>query len=391
MKRFIALLVAIPLCVFPSHAWSQESFIGNDYDGSESQAVEDSGPVLYSAAPYDVVTASEDSGLTSLFTLSGVDVASRLSLVEGYETVGLTFYEISEGTENAYVSIPDMYWYSGLPAGGVTANVSCVDSIATMSMPFTSISPKFDEILSIYYAVTDPTGGHSSFVLPNGLYLKVDVSDVAGDITDIEFLGSVDFSFTYYYGSSSKTVSGGSLTIYVNGASTDTSYSTDSGTFQFDNYLYNSTEPITEIWFSVIPDPANVSVGATGALTYGWDMSLDLSNTTFSFLGAASGGVVNTDKVNEEIGQHEDLEADWGGSMVDNFNALDIGNFSYPDGLASAFALVSGIFQDLWYGLGDYAILYVFPLTLAILLLVIGRLSKFGGRSSRASKGEEGG
>lgn len=74
--------------------------------------------------------------------------------------------------------------------------------------------------------------------------------------------------------------------------------------------------------------------------------------------------------------------------MTENFNKLDISNFTFPTGLVSGFSLITGIFQDIWNAMGEYKIMYVFPLTLGIVLLLIGRISRFAGRgSSRKSDG----
>ena len=88
----------------------------------------------------------------------------------------------------------------------------------------------------------------------------------------------------------------------------------------------------------------------------------------------------------DNINDLDSVESEWTGSMTSNFDALDLGNFSFPSGLVSGFALITGIFQDLWNSMGEYKILFVFPLTLGVVLLLIGRISKFsGGHSSRSS------
>lgn len=88
----------------------------------------------------------------------------------------------------------------------------------------------------------------------------------------------------------------------------------------------------------------------------------------------------------DNINDLDGIESEWTGSMTSNFDALDLGNFSFPSGLISGFALITGIFQDLWNSMGEYKILFVFPLTLGVVLLLIGRISKFsGGHSSRSS------
>ena len=84
-----------------------------------------------------------------------------------------------------------------------------------------------------------------------------------------------------------------------------------------------------------------------------------------------------TDSSNNSQQSYDDFESQWTGSMTENFNSLDLEDFTFPDGLISAFALITGIFNDLWNALGEYKILFVFPLCLGIVLLLIGRISKF--------------
>ena len=110
------------------------------------------------------------------------------------------------------------------------------------------------------------------------------------------------------------------------------------------------------------------------------------SSLTCSFLGANAALDGDVNQAQGDLDDLDSVESEWTGSMTSNFGALDLGSFSFPSGLVSGFALITGIFQDLWIGMGEYKILFVFPLTLGIVLLLIGRISKFsGGQSSRQS------
>lgn len=95
----------------------------------------------------------------------------------------------------------------------------------------------------------------------------------------------------------------------------------------------------------------------------------------------------NTDAQNS-IQQNDQLETEWVGVMNDNFNSLDLANFSWDSGLTGAFSLVSDLFMRLWSALGKYNILYVFPLTLAVVLLLIGRISRYDGKAP-TGKGDD--
>ena len=96
----------------------------------------------------------------------------------------------------------------------------------------------------------------------------------------------------------------------------------------------------------------------------------------------------------DDINKHNEYESLWTGSMTENFNALDLSSFTFSSGLVAGFGLLTGIFNDLWNGMGEYAIVYVFPLTLAIGMLLVGRIartaaSRSSGRSGSGKGGKD--
>lgn len=125
----------------------------------------------------------------------------------------------------------------------------------------------------------------------------------------------------------------------------------------------------------------------SGSLSFYYYMFIrEDSSLTCSFLGANAALDGDVNQAQGDLDDLDSVESEWTGSMTSNFDALDLGNFSFPSGLVSGFALITGIFQDLWNSMGEYKILFVFPLTLGVVLLLIGRISKFsGGHSSRSS------
>lgn len=66
------------------------------------------------------------------------------------------------------------------------------------------------------------------------------------------------------------------------------------------------------------------------------------------------------------------------------FNELSSSFASLSGDSLSAVTLVATLFNRVWNVLGDYTIVYTFPLFLGLCLLVIGRLGKSGGRASSA-------
>lgn len=117
----------------------------------------------------------------------------------------------------------------------------------------------------------------------------------------------------------------------------------------------------------------------------------DLSPPVFKYRSIPQADVAAlqaaVDDSNNSQASYDSVEAEWTGSMTDNFNSLNIDSFRFDAGLISAFTLVSNLFSRIWAAMGDFAILYTFPLYLGIVLLLIGRISKFaGGQSSASSK-----
>lgn len=112
-----------------------------------------------------------------------------------------------------------------------------------------------------------------------------------------------------------------------------------------------------------------------------------------AYLDAVFSGAVGElpsvgDSLQDKSDALEDQESQWQGSMTDNFDALQMGDFAFPTGIISGFGLLTSIFVQLWDKLGQYAAIYTFPLFLGIALLLIGRMSKFAGRSSSRKDGE---
>lgn len=105
--------------------------------------------------------------------------------------------------------------------------------------------------------------------------------------------------------------------------------------------------------------------------------------------------VAALNQANQDAGNsmqdYDSTEQQFTQSMTDNFNKLNLQNFQFPSGLLSGFSLITSIFERIWNGMGEYQILFVFPLVLGIVLLLIGRISKFsGGQSSgRSSRGND--
>lgn len=92
-------------------------------------------------------------------------------------------------------------------------------------------------------------------------------------------------------------------------------------------------------------------------------------------------------KVGDQIMMQTDGETYWKDKNTENFNALDIGNFSFGSSLLSGLQFVGNSFSTLWESLGPVTIIFTFPLILGIALVVVGRVSRAAGKGSKSGKG----
>lgn len=92
-------------------------------------------------------------------------------------------------------------------------------------------------------------------------------------------------------------------------------------------------------------------------------------------------------KVGDQIMMQTDGEKYWKDKNTENFNALDIGNFTFDNGLMTALGAVGKWFSNLWDALGPVTNIFTFPLVLGISLVVVGRVSRSSGKGSKTDKG----
>lgn len=95
----------------------------------------------------------------------------------------------------------------------------------------------------------------------------------------------------------------------------------------------------------------------------------------------------NAQQVGDTIMMQTDGENYWKDKNTENFNALDIGNFSFENSLIRALQAVGKWFSNLWDSLGPVTIIFTFPLTLGIALVVVGRVARSAGKGSKSDKG----
>lgn len=95
----------------------------------------------------------------------------------------------------------------------------------------------------------------------------------------------------------------------------------------------------------------------------------------------------NAQQVGDSIMMQTDGENYWKDKNTENFNSLDIGNFSFTNGLVNGLQAVGNLFSSMWDALGPVTIIFTFPLTLGIALVVVGRVARSAGKGSKSGKG----
>ncbi len=107
--------------------------------------------------------------------------------------------------------------------------------------------------------------------------------------------------------------------------------------------------------------------------------------TMVSEVAGASDLSNNAQSATNEINTVDVQETAWQNQMSSNFTQLELDNFSLGI-LGSGLSLVGNMFTSIWSAFGGWSILFTFPLVFGISLLVIGRISKSGGKGSSRDK-----
>lgn len=90
-----------------------------------------------------------------------------------------------------------------------------------------------------------------------------------------------------------------------------------------------------------------------------------------------------TAELGSQIMQRVDSEQFWADKNTETFNALDLGNFTFGDGVVSALPVVGNLFKGLWDSFGDATLIITFPLMLGVALVIVGRISRSSGKGSK--------
>lgn len=89
-------------------------------------------------------------------------------------------------------------------------------------------------------------------------------------------------------------------------------------------------------------------------------------------------------QVGDQLMQRIDSEQYWEDKNTENFNALDMGNWTFGNGVVGALPTVSNLFKGLWDSFGDVVLIFTFPLMLGLALVIIGRISRHSGKGGKS-------
>ena len=88
-------------------------------------------------------------------------------------------------------------------------------------------------------------------------------------------------------------------------------------------------------------------------------------------------------QLGDQIMQRVDAEQFWADKNTETFNALDMDNFTFGDGVVGALPTVGNLFKSLWDSFGEVTLIFTFPLMLGIALVIVGRISRTSGKGSK--------
>lgn len=422
LSCFALALVFAASSVFSAAAWSADSFIsgGSEYEPSSDVATRvDDFPVpdVYATprrAPGMVKVSAADQAAADANTTGKLVVPATLpTSVDGtFQVMSKSYlYQPAQSTpplpkfESDYwsdvvatFSAASPLFSSGwlhLFAGTLIYNADVSDpydmvrGLAVFCDKDKAIIPKGNYITG---AIADPGSDSWSFTV------NYDVSSFSSSAFSLDGLSSYCIVVKGPYTSDNYiAVYSSSVSVLVDGQQVLTLSRGSSNFIDFGGYVFSGASNISTIsfrWNMPFWTFVSDSPGYNGSYIFAIRediLSADPKALAISFLDGQEVINAQNDKTKSDINKHEEYESQWTGSMTENFNALGFSDFSWSDSLVSGFSLFSGIFMDIWRALGGATILFTFPLLLGIALLLVGRISRSGGRSGSGKGGGDGG
>lgn len=408
---FILAGVIAASTIFPVSAWNKDSFIsgGEEYEPEPDVAASD----IYSAprrARMLKVSAADQVAVEANTTGKLVVPATLPTSVDGtFQVMSKHYYKSTAGG----VKVESDYWdtvvasFSSDPfldAGGwvhAFPDYSCVytPNVSDSYDMLRGLAVFCDKSSGVFppgYTIAGSGGGN----LGSDSWSFITNYDVSAYGSSAFSLDGLDiwavFGLGSYWPDWTATLAS-SVDVLVDGQQVLSLSRGSSGQIDFGGYVFSGAHNVSIISFRwTFPFLYFISDDVKYAGTYQFSLRSNVTNVdpkalTISFLDGQDVINAQNDKTKSDINKHEEYESQWTGSMTDNFNALGFDSFSWSDSLVSGFSLFSGIFMDIWRALGGATILFTFPLLLGVALLLIGRISRSGGRSGSGKGGGDGG
>lgn len=408
---FILAGVVAASTIFPASAWSRDSFIsgGEEYEDTADVALSD----IYVAprrARMVKVSAADQAAAEAGTTGKLVVPATLPTSVDGtFQVMSKHYYKSSAGGITVESDVWDTVVYSADPViefqpSGAANYVRIffvddfvyspdVDDKNDMIRGLAAFCDKSNAIFPPWYTLAGASGGGGD--LTEFTYtLSYDVSAFASSAFSLDGVDSQMNAARGPYWPNWRTLYANSVDVLVDGQQMISISRGVSNYIDFGGYVYSGSANISTIslrWH--MPFLYFVSDTSPGG-SYRWALRSNTLSTasnalTISFLDGQDVINAQNDKTKSDINKHDEYESQWTGSMTENFNKLDFGNFSFTAGMLGGLNLVSGLFMDVWNALGGGAVIYVFPLYLGLILLLVGRISRSGGKPSSSGKGDD--
>lgn len=397
VRLFAPLVLALSVCTSSSLAWTADSFVGRPSGVNEVYSFESpvsNGPGLMVSPPSPAAGEPAREG--------------QFDLTKG---VVIPYYGLDADSKHRFTFGLVGTGRAVLPGVGGSHQTITSDFVGGSSDASLSFGADSSNPYNFIYGTDMGTLNYSSSAWDDYTWLNWVAPSFAVDFTHVFPDGpqtvQLDLSFgnfgrfmsiqSSFYGDHYCLGDIGRVEFLVN----DSVFATASISPKTSGILYSISKTFTvptgirsvtvRFVFSTVSWAGSLPLDSSGSVNYRnfWYFDKGSYINWFSLSGAPVLDGWN-DEAQGNINEHEKYESQWAGTMTDNFNKLDLSNFKFPVPLISGFALISGIFTDIWNAMGEYRVVYVFPLTLAIVLLLVGRISKFGGSQSSSKKKGDG-
>lgn len=147
--------------------------------------------------------------------------------------------------------------------------------------------------------------------------------------------------------------------------------------------IYDLLDVQFQLLISTIQTESDDIQGAIAKQTA--DIIAYLDNAFSGSVGQLPG---QTDNLQGQISNNDSAENNYKSDASTRFNELSATFTGFSGGALSGVSLVSTLFTRVWSVLGEWVILYTFPLYLGLALLIIGRLGRHSSRSSSDKDGD---